>query len=123
MDKNFERGRQGEARLHKWLEERNVPFRTECDLKGKFPKTPDFLLGKVMDYNGSKVHWIESKASFGSPEEIRRNVRTQLKAYTELFGSGVVLYWFGYIEDLDMKMPEGIILADKGFLKHMDRNA
>jgi hypothetical protein len=123
MDNNFKRGKLGEEKIHKWLENRKISFRTEADIKGKFPKTPDFLLDKPIKFNGSKRYWIESKASFGSPEEIKKNVRSQLKHYKELFGDGIVIYWFGFVEDLDLKVPEGVLLADKGFFKDFDRNA
>lgn len=123
MEKGFERGKLGEEKLFKWLEKRNIPFRTENQIKGEFPKTPDFLLGKPIKFNGSKRYWIESKASFGTPEEVRRNVRNQLKFYKELFGDGIVVYWFGFIEDMDLKVPEGVHLADDRFLRDCDRNA
>jgi hypothetical protein len=123
MEKGFERGKLGEEKLFKWLEKRKIPFRTENQIKGEFPKTPDFLLGKPIKFNGSKRYWIESKASFGTVEEVRRNVRNQLKFYKELFGDGIVVYWFGFIEDIDLKVPEGVHLADDRFLRDYDRNA
>jgi hypothetical protein len=123
MEKGFERGKLGEEKLFKWLEKRKIPFRTENQIKGEFPKTPDFLLGKPIKFNGSKRYWIESKASFGTPEEVRRNVRNQLKFYKELFGDGIVVYWFGFIEDMDLKVPEGVHLADSRFLREYDRKA
>jgi hypothetical protein len=123
MEKGFARGKLGEEKLFKWLKKRKIPFRTENEIKGEFPKTPDFLLRKPIKFNGSKRYWIESKASFGTVEEVRRNVRNQLKFYKELFGDGIVVYWFGFIEDVDMKVPDGVHLADARFLREYDRNA
>ena len=120
MEENTKRGKWGEKNISDWLNERKMHFRTENDLKGKYPKTPDFLLSKPIEYSGTKLHWIESKASFGSPDEMRRNTRKQLKAYKELFGDGVVIYWYGFVEDHNMKMPEGILLADKRFFKDLE---
>ncbi|MCK5548086.1 MAG: TPD domain-containing protein [Thermoplasmata archaeon] len=123
MEDNYARGKLGEKKINNWLQDREIPFETENDIKGKYPKTPDFLLGKPIKFNGSKRYWIESKASFGSAEEIRKNVRSQLKPYKELFGDGIVIYWFGYIDDLSHKIPQGVLLADKRFFRDFDRNA
>jgi len=123
MEKNYQRGKLGEEKINKWLRSRKIPFRTENEIKGEYPKTPDFLLGKPIEFNGSKWYWIESKASFGSPEEIKRNVRNQLKHYKELFGKGIVIYWFGYVEGIALNIPDGVLLKDKNFFREFDRNA
>ncbi len=80
------------------------------DLRGAYTKTPDCLLEKPLQINGCKVHWIESKASFGDEIELKKNVRRQLKPYTELFGTGAVVYWYGFVEGIEP--PEGIALLD-----------
>jgi len=123
MEENYKRGKLGEERIKKWLQARKIPFRTEDEIRGEYPKTPDFLMKKPIVFNGSKRYWIESKASFGSPEEIRKNNRRQFKHYKDLFGDGIVIYWFGYVEDCDPKIPDGVLLADKRFFKDFDRNA
>ena len=43
MELQRERGRKGEDRLAKWLEQHGIGYRTEKDLRGKFAKTPDAL--------------------------------------------------------------------------------
>jgi hypothetical protein len=106
-----ERGKWGEALLEEWLDKRELKYRTEADLRATHKKTPDVLLDKPIKINGTKIHWIESKASFGDEIEIKKNVRRQLKPYTELFGNGAVVYWFGYVEGIDP--PEGITLLDR----------
>lgn len=103
-----ERGVWGEKRLQDWLNKRELKYRTEADLRATHTKTPDCLLEKPIQINGMKVHWIESKASFGDEIELKKNVRRQLKPYTELFGTGAVVYWFGYVEGIEP--PEGVVL-------------
>jgi hypothetical protein len=105
-----ERGVRGEARLHDWLDKYHIPYRTEKDLRGRFSKTPDALLGNVIGLNGQRVQWIESKANFGDDVEVRRNVKKQLVPYVNLFGEGVVVYWFGYVKEAE-NLP-GIMIMD-----------
>lgn len=105
-----ERGKWGEGLLQDWLDRKELKYRTEEDLRATHKKTPDILLDKPLVINGTKVFWIESKASFGDDIELKKNVRRQLKPYTEIYGAGAVVYWFGLIEDI--KPPEGIILLD-----------
>jgi len=105
-----ERGVRGEARLHDWLDKYHIPYRTEKDLRGRFSKTPDALLGNLIGLNGRRVQWIESKANFGDDVEIRRNVKKQLVPYVNMFGEGVVVYWYGYVRDTE-ELP-GIQIMD-----------
>ncbi|MEM0343028.1 MAG: C15orf41 family protein [Thermoplasmata archaeon] len=108
-----ERGQWGERRLHDWLDKRDIKYRTEADLRATHKKTPDCLLAKPIQINGTKVHWIESKASFGDEVELRKNARRQLKPYTDMFGTGAVVYWFGFVEGIEP--PEGVVLLDGSF--------
>jgi len=110
MELQRERGRKGEERLQRWLEKHGVGYRTEKDLRGKFSKTPDALLDEPIIFFGQKIQWIESKANFGDDVEMRKNLRRQLGPYTELFGEGVVVYWYGYVEGAES--PPGILLYD-----------
>jgi hypothetical protein len=61
-------------------------------------KTPDFLFPMQVVLDGHKVFWLESKATFGDKEETRRNMAKQLSAYVDLFGPGIVIYWYGHTE-------------------------
>lgn len=108
MEIQEKRGQWGEKRLGEWLDLHNLKYKTEEELRGKYPKTPDVLLDKPIELNGIRIRWIESKASFGDEIELRKNVRKQLKPYTELFGNGAVVYWFGYVEGIEP--PEGVSL-------------
>lgn len=108
MEVQEKRGQWGEKQLQEWLNIHGLKYRTEAELRGKYPKTPDALLAEPMELNGVVVNWIESKASFGDEIELKKNIRKQLKPYTELFGNGAVVYWFGYIEGIEP--VEGIYL-------------
>lgn len=105
-----ERGQWGEKQLQTWLDKRDIKYRTEADLRATHKKTPDCLLDKPIQINGNKVYWIESKASFGDEIELKKNVRRQLKPYTDMFGTGAVVYWYGYVEGIEP--PEGVELLD-----------
>lgn len=110
MELQRERGRRGEERMHRWLEQHGIGYRTEKDLRGKFAKTPDALLDEPIIYLGQKLTWIESKANFGDDVELRKNLKRQLGPYTELFGEGAVVYWYGYVDGAES--PPGILLWD-----------
>jgi hypothetical protein len=110
MELQRERGRKGEERLYNWLERHGITFRTEKDLRGKYSKTPDALLDHPIVFFGQKLKWIESKANFGDDVEIRKNLKRQLGPYTELFGEGAVVYWYGYVDGA--VSPPGILLWD-----------
>lgn len=116
-----ERGAWGERKLHEWLDKRQLRYRTEEDLRSTHKKTPDCLLDKPIQINGMKVYWIESKASFGDEIELKKNVRRQLKPYTELFGTGAVVYWFGFLEGIEP--PEGIMLLPGTYFDDCERDS
>lgn len=61
-------------------------------------KTPDFLFPHPVVINGHTVNWLESKATFGDREETRRNMTRQLMPYVDLFGPGLVIYWYGHTQ-------------------------
>jgi len=116
-EEQYKRGLWGEAQLQGWLNAKGLTYKTEKDLRGEFPKTPDCLLDEPIRVNGWEINWIESKASFGDKIEINRNIKKQLEPYTELFGDGLVVYWFGFVDEVES--PEGIFITDMSLL-HMD---
>jgi len=59
------------------------------------------------------VSWIESKANFGDVVEMKKNISKQLLPYVKLFGKGIVVYWFGYVTDVEP--PDGITVVDARF--------
>lgn len=120
-DRQKERGLWGEGLLQGWLDGQGVKYQTEDDLRGgEQQKTPDCLLDEPMLYEGKKVYWIESKASFGDNVEFRFNSKKQLSPYTKIFGPGVVVYWTGCLDD--MECPEDVYISDMSILnKKLDR--
>jgi len=112
-----ERGHKGEHWLFDWLDRRQIKYMTENDLKKlrDHSKTPDVLFMKPEPIKGRKISWIESKANFGDIVEIKRNLKKQLIPYVKLFGAGIVVYWFGYVSDIEP--PEGITLVDANFFR------
>lgn len=115
--RQYARGRWGEAKLHAWLDARGLEYETEKDLRAKYDKTPDILLHKPIEMNGSRKYWIESKATFGDPYEIRRHLRKQLQPYSDLFGDGAVVYWFGHVDDQKYDLPEGVDIISPMFFE------
>lgn len=115
--RQYSRGRWGELKLQSWLDARELQYETEKDLRRKYDKTPDILLHKPLEMNGSKKYWIESKAIFGDPFEVRRHIKKQLSPYSELFGDGAVVYWFGHVDDQKYELPEGVDILDGTFFE------
>ncbi len=115
--RQYSRGRWGEQKLQAWLDARGLLYETEKDLRAKYDKTPDILLHKPLEMNGSKKYWIESKAIFGDPFEIRRHIKKQLAPYSDLFGDGTVVYWFGHVDDQEYRLPEGVDIVDGTFFE------
>lgn len=115
MEVQYQRGKKGEARLQEWLDNNNIGYRTEDEIKGEYQKTPDALLDKPLKIDGQEIVWIESKANFGDNVEIRRNCKKQLIPYTQIFGPGIVVYWFGHVSDF--KQVEDIRVVDAKFFQ------
>ncbi len=115
--RQYARGRWGEHKLQSWLDTRGLGYETEKDLRAKYDKTPDILLHKPLEMNGSKKYWIESKAIFGDPFEVKRHIKKQLRPYSELFGDGTVVYWFGHVDDQTYDLPEGVDILDGTFFE------
>lgn len=105
VDKATERGKWGESLLWKWLDKQKIGYKTEYDERKEDgtqgSKTPDCLLDSPMYLNGTRIYWIESKATFGDTAEFKYNCTKQLIPYTQLFGPGLVIYWNGYIDSLE----------------------
>jgi hypothetical protein len=115
LEVQVRRGKKGEAALQSWLKKKCLTFRTEEDLRGQFQKTPDILLDKPIFVRGDEVKWIESKASFGDLVEIKKNLKNQLIPYSQIFGPGLVIYWFGTITETP-PVP-GVLIENPDFLR------
>jgi hypothetical protein len=116
-ERQYQRGAWGEKNLQDWLDGQGIGYRTENDLRGEYPKTPDALLDKPITVNGWKVNWIESKATFGDRVEVNKNTKKQLTPYVQLFGQGLVVYWFGFVDEITME--DGIFITDSS-LTHLN---
>ena len=95
------------------MNELGIPFSDENVLRGQgYDKTPDIKLDIPIAVDGHIVNWIESKALFGDTEAHQGYLKDQFWSYINRFGSGMVIYWFGYINQLDNNRSAGIILRD-----------
>ncbi|XP_072032015.1 CDAN1-interacting nuclease 1-like [Amphiura filiformis] len=94
------------------LQQNNLEFLGEEDMRKKgYDKTPDIKLNVPIAVNGRIVNWIESKASFGDTHSHSQYMKDQFWSYVNRFGSGMVIYWFGFIQELDVTSEDGIMLA------------
>ena len=92
------RGIWGEERLFEWLDSKGWEYVKQDEMStGEGVKTPDALFRRSIEIAGHSVRWIDSKALFGDPYEIKRGYQKQFKPYIERFGPGAVVYWFGYV--------------------------
>lgn len=96
-------GLEYELRLEQYLRTLNITFSDENVLRSHgYDKTPDFKLDVPIAIDGFIVHWVESKALFGDEENHSGYLKDQLTCYWNRFGPGLVIYWFGYLETLDL---------------------
>ncbi|XP_055948103.1 CDAN1-interacting nuclease 1-like [Argiope bruennichi] len=106
-------GLETENRLKNDLTKLGISFIDEKQLREKgYDKTPDIKLDIPIVYQGHIINWIESKASFGDEERHREYLRDQYWSYYNRFGPGLVIYWTGYIEELNSCTEQGIIISD-----------
>lgn len=92
-----------ELKLERMLLEKGIAFAKENELREKgFDKTPDFKLElPICLSNGTLISWIDSKATFGDEQSHSEYYENQFKYYLNRFGSGLVIYWFGYLNDIE----------------------
>nr|XP_025949741.1 uncharacterized protein C15orf41 homolog isoform X1 [Dromaius novaehollandiae] len=106
-------GHEHEVLLREMLLEKNLSFIAEDQLRAKgYDKTPDFILEVPVAVEGHIIHWIESKASFGDESSHQAYLQDQFWSYWNRFGPGLVIYWYGFIEELDCHRERGILLKD-----------
>jgi len=104
-------GYEYEIRLRRELHDANVVFLHEDDLRSRgYDKTPDIKLEIPVAVDGQVINWIESKALFGDEEIHRGYLKDQLYSYWNRFGPGLVIYWFGYVEELESLHQDRTIL-------------
>lgn len=94
-------GQEYEEKLKQHLRNLGIEFQDENDLrKLKYDKTPDIFFQVPCHLNGRIVNWIESKALFGDEIIHAKCCENQLSPYWNRFGPGIVIYWFGFIEEI-----------------------
>lgn len=105
-------GDEYEVRLCEALDAAGIAYSTEKDLRdtGHF-KTPDARLLVPIAIKGHVISWVESKATFGDEKQHYKYSREQYQSYCNRFGSGMVIYWHGYLAHLQ-HFEENVLLAD-----------
>jgi len=104
---------ENEYLLQEKLHNLNIPFLNEDQMRKKgYPKTPDIKLEIPVIIQDHVVNWIDSKASFGDEYSHRVNSRDQFWGYKNRYGPGMVIYWFGFIDELQHQDQDILICDD-----------
>lgn len=111
-----EKASTGERLVGRWL--RNVKARVVDQGDRRTKLSPDFLVSGL-ELLGFKIKWLESKALFGSEREHSRYFKRQYSRYLESFGSGLVVYWYGF-EGSIVGRESNILLLDYTFFERED---
>ncbi|KAK0182947.1 hypothetical protein PV327_001027 [Microctonus hyperodae] len=94
-------GREYEVKLQNILQEHKISYITEDDLRSRgYDKTPDIKLEVPIAINGFVINWIESKARFATPSIHKTYIKEQFLSYWNRFGPGLVIYWFGFVDEI-----------------------
>ena len=108
-----ETGLKYEKIVSDFLLEQNIPYAHEETLRKEgYDKTPDFKLVLPISFNNYVINWIECKALFGAEDSHKNYLENQFWSYTNRFGPGLVIYWFGFVDELNINAERGIILTD-----------
>lgn len=108
-------GLEFEIKLRNFVMDMKLPYMDENDLRKRgYDKTPDIKLEIPIAVLGHPVCWIESKASFGDLEAHNEYLQGQYLSYWNRFGPGLVIYWFGFIDEIfDEMKKQGILIMNK----------
>lgn len=108
-------GLEFELLLIEHLRNIRVEFESEQDLRDRgCHKTPDILLQVPAAFCGKVVRWIDSKAKFGDESTLNKDYSDSISSYVGRFGPGMVIYWFGIIEDCPSPIlnDTGVLVVD-----------
>jgi hypothetical protein len=110
------KGQMGETIIKKWLDDQEIAYCTEEQIRAQGDgKTPDFALEDPICIDELKVNWIESKALFGDDFEHEHYMKKQFREYVDLFGEGMVIYWYGFLDDLP---ADGYLVKNHSFFNN-----
>lgn len=107
-------GREYEEKLVNYLNKLGVAHLDEPAMRRMgYARTPDTVLLEPLAINGLIVKWIESKAWFADPPSHATYLRDQYWPYYNRFGPGLVIYWFGYVdESIESHCTKGVAVLD-----------
>jgi len=110
-------GNEFEEVLVTLLNEKKICFETEADLRARGkPKTPDIVLlipmAAWIDGTWQEVNWIDSKGMFADHLTFEEQSE-QLQGYVNRYGTGLVIYWYGFVETLKSAVGTEISITDK----------
>lgn len=93
-------GKEYEDRLNAHLDRLGIAYLDEPGMRRMgYARTPDAVLLEPIAVDGLVVKWIESKAWFGDPPSHATYLRDQYWPYYNRFGPGLVIYWFGFVDE------------------------
>jgi len=108
------KGWEGEQKLRLALRRLKIDYKDEAKLREEqHYKTPDFLLNVPIKVDGQAVNWIESKGLFGDEKTHADYITKQLFEYHHLYGTGLVIYWDGFVDEISkFNQFAGIMVRD-----------
>lgn len=107
-------GKEYEDKLASYLNALGVAYLDEPGMRRMgYARTPDAVLLEPISIDGRIVKWIESKAWFGDPPSHASYLKDQYWPYYNRFGPGLVIYWFGFVdESVEGHMEKGVAVLD-----------
>ena len=106
-------GLEYEDKLYRGLTQAGLAYWSEEALRLKgFHKTPDARLLVPVAVRGRVVCWVDSKATFGDERQHRQQLKEQYQRYVNRFGPGLVIYWHGFLSELQAE-DDGVLLMDR----------
>lgn len=98
-----------EKKVEQILKKYNIKYKTQEQLVeeqiikfGKPINTPDFLIISDFYINNKKINWIDAKKFYGSCIDfVTNNIKIQTKKYLTEYGSGCIVFDFGFNELLN----------------------